>query len=438
MPAASTTRRSWSSPHCPRTLGERRACTRRPVSTCSDCCATCSDRSCSVSADAVPTRFFSTSCSLPSTLVSDSLQRLHEILDGFLAAVEVHPGRLLELGQRGFRQIEERLVVLSERIGGECRERFAQLLFRILEQGQLLGGCPALGGQFGLEPRAGSRRARLQAATVRRATSRSACARMTNQTLMARQQTKGDQAGDDEGHDTKFRRRRREVPEEEAPAGAYDRDHVRRTDSRRGPALRPSPHTARRRRRGTTAAQGGARALHRCGRSRARRRRCISRPRVSARSGSWTTTSLTSAIFSARSSMARRMLVDRSSSRHRDRLRDINPHTKIEPHDVRFGESERAPPRLGVRRHRRRHRQLSDALSRQRCLRPCRPPECLRQYLRASKGRRRCSPRRTGPATAACIPSRPRQASSRAAPKAASSACFRASSERFRRPRRSN
>ena len=73
MPAASTTRRSWSSPHCPRTFGERRACTSRPVSTCSDCCATCSDRSCSVNAEAVPTRFCSTSCSLPSTLVSESL-----------------------------------------------------------------------------------------------------------------------------------------------------------------------------------------------------------------------------------------------------------------------------------------------------------------------------------------------------------------------------
>ncbi len=73
MPAASTTRRSCSSPHWPRTLGERSAWTRRPVSTCSVCCALLSDRSCSASAECVPTRFRSTSSSLPSTFVSDSL-----------------------------------------------------------------------------------------------------------------------------------------------------------------------------------------------------------------------------------------------------------------------------------------------------------------------------------------------------------------------------
>ena len=44
----------------------------------------------------VPTRFCSTCWSLASTCVSDSLQRLHELFDRLLAAVEVGPRRLLE------------------------------------------------------------------------------------------------------------------------------------------------------------------------------------------------------------------------------------------------------------------------------------------------------------------------------------------------------
>ena len=135
------------------------------------------------------------------------LERLHQILDGFLPAVEVHSGRLLELGQRGLGQIEERLVVLSKRIGGERRERFAQLLFRISEEGQLFGGSPPLGGQFGLEARAG----RGELGCELRADDGDLAIRLCphdEPDADGEQQTKRDQAGDDEGHDTKFRRRR--------------------------------------------------------------------------------------------------------------------------------------------------------------------------------------------------------------------------------------
>ena len=97
IPAASTTRRSCSSPHWPRTLGERSACTSRPVSICSVCCAWCSDRSCSVSADVVPPRFCSTCCSFPSTCFSDSLSGCTSSSIAFVPPVEVEPGGLLEL-----------------------------------------------------------------------------------------------------------------------------------------------------------------------------------------------------------------------------------------------------------------------------------------------------------------------------------------------------
>ena len=53
-----------------------------------------------------------------------------------------------------------------------------------------------------------------------------------------------------------------------------------------------------------------------------------------------------------------------------------------------------------------------------------------------SRVRHRCSRRRAGRATAACIPSRRRPGSCRAAPKVACSACCPESSARFRRPKR--
>ena len=82
------------------------------------------------------------------------LERLDEILDGFVPAVEVHSGRLLELGERRLRQIQERLVVPPERVGRQRRECLAQFLFRVLQESELLGRCPAFGRQLGLEPRA--------------------------------------------------------------------------------------------------------------------------------------------------------------------------------------------------------------------------------------------------------------------------------------------
>ena len=210
MPAASTTRRSWSSPHCPRTFGERSACTSRPVSTCSDCCATCSDRSCSVSADAVPTRFCSTSCSLPSTLVSESLSGCTRSSMAFC-----RPSRSI-------------LAVCWNSVSDAfARSRNDWLFFRSASEDSAENASRSFSSaslsraSFSVDARrsaasSASRRARVAASSPpscerTTATSRSACARMTNQTLMASSRAKGDQAGDDEGHDTKFRRRNPEV-----------------------------------------------------------------------------------------------------------------------------------------------------------------------------------------------------------------------------------
>ena len=44
------------------------------------------------------------------------LERLHEIFDGLLTAVEIHPGRVLEFRQRGLCEIEKGLIVLAERV----------------------------------------------------------------------------------------------------------------------------------------------------------------------------------------------------------------------------------------------------------------------------------------------------------------------------------
>ncbi len=154
-----------------------------------------------------------------------------------------------------------------------------------------------------------------------------------------------------------------------------------RTDPRRGAALQPSPPAARRWRRGTTTAQGGARAVHRCGRTGIAGGDVSRRPRASAPSASSTTTWSTSAIFSVRSFTARRMSGDsklasaraspaRNQPAHRDRAAR---------RAVRRATTRSISSRL--RRHRRRHRQLSDALSRQRRLRAGGPPERLRQHF---------------------------------------------------------
>ena len=94
----------------------------------------------------------------------------------------------------------------------------------------------------------------------------------------------------------------------------------------------------------------------------------------------------------------------------------------------RSRQRERAGDLQALRRHRRRHRQLPDALPGQRRLRAAGQAERLRLASSASRGRRRSSAPRTGRATAASIPSRRRRAWCRGAPRAACSACCRASS----------
>ena len=89
---------------------------------------------------------------------------------------------------------------------------------------------------------------------------------------------------------------------------------------------------------------------------------------------------------------------------------------------------ERARDLQGLRRRPRRHRQLPDALPRERRVRAAREAERLRHRSSASRARPRSSAPRTARATAASIPSRRRRGSCRAAPRAACSACCPASS----------
>ena len=96
----------------------------------------------------------------------------------------------------------------------------------------------------------------------------------------------------------------------------------------------------------------------------------------------------------------------------------------------------RPDPRRRLGHHRRRRRQLPDALPRQRRLGLARAsPSCTARST-ASRARSRSSSRATAPATAASTPRRRRRSSRRRAPRAACSACCRASSARCRRTRR--
>ncbi len=156
--------------------------------------------------------------------------------------------------------------------------------------------------------------------------------------------------------------------------------------------------------------------------------RCISPPPASARSASSTSTSSTSATCSGRSCTARRTSADSKLASAKDRLNAINPERG--DRDLRDGAvvGERAEAVRAVRRHPRRHRQFSDALSRQRRLRAARQAERVRQHLPLRRTGVGVWRRRTARAIAACIPSRRRPASCRAARKAACSACCRGSS----------
>jgi hypothetical protein len=98
---------------------------------------------------------------------------------------------------------------------------------------------------------------------------------------------------------------------------------------------------------------------------------------------------------------------------------------------------QRARNLQGLRRHRRRHRQLPDPLPGQRRLRPHRQAQRLRLHLPLRRPGQRLRHRKA-PATAASTPSRRRPASSPPAPRAACSASCPASSASSRPPRSSS
>ena len=113
MPAASTTRRSWSSPHWPRTLGERSAWTSRPVSVCSVCCASCSDT------QLLGQRRVRSDPSLLD-LLQLSVDAGSDSFSGWIISsiARWRPSRLrfalLEFPERCFRQLEEGIIVLAQ------------------------------------------------------------------------------------------------------------------------------------------------------------------------------------------------------------------------------------------------------------------------------------------------------------------------------------
>ena len=122
----------------------------------------------------------------------------------------------------------------------------------------------------------------------------------------------------------------------------------------------------------------------------------------------------------------------------KDTLHDLNPHVNVDHARGRAQLGQRAGSLPRLRHRRRRHRQLPDALSRERRVRAARQAERLRQHLPLRRARRRCSAPRTARATAASIPSRRRPGSCRAAPRAACWASCRGSSAPSRPPRPSS
>ncbi len=102
-------------------------------------------------------------------------------------------------------------------------------------------------------------------------------------------------------------------------------------------------------------------------------------------------------------------------------LQRLNPHVKVVTHEVRADVAERARPLPRLRRRRRRHRQLPDAVSGERRVRAAGKPNVYGSDLplrRPGLGLRH----RTARAIAACIRSRRRRGWSRAAPRRACSA----------------
>ena len=206
---------------------------------------------------------------------------------------------------------------------------------------------------------------------------------------------------------------------------------------RRSQALQPASHHAGGGRRRAGEAQEGQRALHRRG-----------RPRLAG---------------GAVSGRGRRRH-DRHRRFRRRRFQQPaaagdSRHVRRRTLEARVGEGSAAraePAHQRSRRTRRRCRRRTRSICSSRTTSSSTAPTIFRRAISpttraccsasrtrtaassGSKGRRRCSRPRTGRAIAACIRSRRRRAWCRAAPKAACSACCRASSARFRRPKRSS
>ncbi len=106
----------------------------------------------------MPTRFCSTSSSLPSDLRERLLEGPDEIFDRLVTAFEIlSRARLLKFDQRCLGEVEERLVVLAQRVRRKRGKRVAQLDLRVFEQLQLLRRRAALGLERRFEARFGAR-----------------------------------------------------------------------------------------------------------------------------------------------------------------------------------------------------------------------------------------------------------------------------------------
>ena len=121
-----------------------------------------------------------------------------------------------------------------------------------------------------------------------------------------------------------------------------------------------------------------------------------------------------------------------------DRLRNLNPEIQIDTFETHLTSENALELIQGLRHHRGRHGQFSDALSGERRLRDHWASRMCMARFSASRDRSPYSAIRAALATAASIPNRLRRAWCLRAPKAACSACCRESSARFRRPRRSS
>ncbi len=211
-----------------------------------------------------------------------------------------------------------------------------------------------------------------------------------------------------------------------------------RLSAGRDQALQPPPDHAGGRHGRAAQAQGGERAAASAPAASARPRRCTWPPPASAASASSTSTSSTSATCSGRCCTARRMSAARSWTSAKDRLNELNPHVQVDTYETALS-SENA---LRAVRATTTSSSTAPTTSRRATSSTtpacCRQAERLRQHLPLRGAGVGLRAPRAARATAASIPSRRRPDWSRAAPRAACSACCRASSASSRRPRRSS